>query len=66
MDSEESLRLSLYELSAYVKQCIVEGYKKDYAENKDNICGDEPAGRLPSDRWVKELESHEENKQIEK
>ena len=44
----------------------MEGYKKDYAENKDNICGDEPAGRLPSDRWVKELESHEENKQIEK
>lgn len=52
MDPEKSLRLRirLYELSQYVKQCIVEGYKKNYAENKDNICGDEPAGRLPSDR----------------
>jgi len=28
----------------------VEGYKKDYAENKDNICGNEPEGRFPSDR----------------
>ena len=52
MDSEKSLRLRirLYELSAYVKQCFVEGYKEDYAENKDNISGDELAGRLPSDR----------------
>ena len=32
----------------------MEGYKKDYAENKDNICGDEPAGRFPSDRLMKE------------